>query len=323
MVRHLIDPQLLADTGAHIVYDFWADIPASRVIHQRYIADRLKETPLLDTVQHRDQHIPGLGGSPDIRIRIYYPSQRPTSSPALLWIHGGGFVVGTIDTEVPVMQMLAQEVSCIIVAVEYRLAPENPFPAPLDDCYATLLWMRSNAEQLGIDRCRIAVGGISAGAGLVAALMLKLRDETDIEVIFQMLLCPMLDDRNQLPSTYLDLSGIAWERESNRKAWAAYLGSQPAEQLPTYAVPGRVSDLNNLPAAYISVGSVDLFRDECIDYARRLLEAGVPTELHVHPGGIHAFEFKVSGADISGRARRQHIDALKLAFGKAGAGQTA
>ncbi|NIB44645.1 alpha/beta hydrolase [Pseudomaricurvus alkylphenolicus] len=315
MVKHLIDPELLVEPEAVMDFDLWADLPTSRVLFNKYLEARLADSPLLAHVPFKDHNIPGLEQDPEVRVRVYQPTNISNPAPAMLWIHGGGYVLGTIDLEVPLMQMMADGVGCTIVAVEYRLAPEHPFPAPLNDCYAALQWMTVNTEQLNIDPKRIAVGGVSAGAGLAAALALMVRDRGELELMFQLLFCPMLDDRNDQPSTHFELTGIAWDRDSNRKGWDAYLGDQKPENLPGYAVPSRVEDLSNLPPAYIGIGSLDLFLDENIDYARRLLEAGVAAELHVFPGGTHAFEFKVPGARVSRRAHTIYFDVLKQAFG--------
>jgi len=315
MVKHLIDPELLVEPEANMDFDLWADLPASRALFKQQLKKLMADIPLLEGVPFADHWVAGLDQDPEVRVRVYSPTSIEGQAPALLWLHGGGYVLGSIDSEVPLMQLMAEGVGCVIVAVEYRLAPEHPFPAPLNDCYAALQWMMANTQQLNIDHKRIAVAGVSAGSGLAAALALMVRERGEYELIFQLLFCPMLDDRNDQPSTQFDLTGIAWDRHSNRKGWDAYLGGQKPESLPDYAVPARVEDLSNLPPAYIGVGSLDLFLDENMNYARRLMQAGVATELHIFPGGTHAFEFKVPGARVSRRAHTIYFDVLKQAFG--------
>ncbi len=319
MIKKLIDPELLADLELNIDFDMWADLPTTRLGFKAMLEERAAGFIPLDHVPYKDLNIPGYQDDPDVRVRVYHPTNISNPAPALLWLHGGGFVIGSIDPEVPIMQLMADGIGCAIVAVEYRLAPEHPFPAPLHDCYAALNWMIENAAELNIDANRIALSGISAGAGLAAALALMVKEKSDINLVFQLLLCPMLDDRNEEASTHLPLTGIAWDRDSNARGWAAYLGEANPDTLPNYAIPARAKDLSDLPPAYIAVGSVDLFLDENMTYARRLIEAGVSTELHVFPGGTHAFEFKVPSAKISRRAHYLNFDILKNAFSIAGA----
>jgi acetyl esterase/lipase len=314
MVKELIDPELLVEPEVNMDFDLWADLPTTRTLYNQMMRDRIADIPVREDVPFQDQDINGLDGDPRVKVRVYRPSRLQGPAPAILWIHGGGYVLGAIDSETPIMQTMADGVGCTIVSVEYRLAPEHPFPAPLNDCYATLKWMVENSGTLEINPEKIAVVGISAGGGLAAALALMVRERKEYSLVYQLLFCPMLDDRNDQPSTHFELTGIAWDRDSNRKGWDAYLGEGDPESLPCYAVPARAEDLSGLPPAYIGVGSLDLFLDENILYARRLLEAGVPAELHIFPGGTHAFEFKVPGARVSKRAHTIYFDVLKHAF---------
>ncbi|NIB41632.1 alpha/beta hydrolase [Pseudomaricurvus alkylphenolicus] len=314
MVKELIDPELLVEPEVNMDFDLWADLPTTRTLYNQMMRDRIADIPVREDVPFQDQDINGLDGDPRVKVRVYRPSRLQGPAPAILWIHGGGYFLGAIDSETPIMQTMADGVGCTIVSVEYRLAPEHPFPAPLNDCYATLKWMVENSGTLEINPKKIAVVGISAGGGLAAALALMVRERKEYSLVYQLLFCPMLDDRNDQPSTHFELTGIAWDRDSNRKGWDAYLGEGDPESLPCYAVPARAEDLSGLPPAYIGVGSLDLFLDENILYARRLLEAGVPAELHIFPGGTHAFEFKVPGARVSKRAHTIYFDVLKHAF---------
>lgn len=315
MVRKLIDPELLLTVEQQIDFDIWDDLPKSRVLFEKGMREKNRNAPLLSYVPFQDHEIDGLGDDPPVLVRVYRPDSLVESAPAMLWMHGGGYVLGTIDIEVPMMQWIAEEIGCVVVAVEYRLAPEHPFPAALNDCYAALEFLFGCAEELRVDTDRIAIAGASAGAGLAASLALMARERGHFQPLFQLLLCPMLDDRNELPSTHFPLKGISWSRGDNRKGWDAYLGGRDPAALPGFAVPARAADLSGLPPAYIAVASLDLFLDEDLVYARRLMMAEVPTELHVFPGGIHGFEFNVPGARVSKRAHALKFDILRQAFG--------
>jgi acetyl esterase/lipase len=193
------------------------------------------------------------------------------------------------------------------VSVEYRLAPEHPYPAPLEDCYRGLKWIYDHAAEIGVDPDRIGIAGVSAGGGLAAALALVARDRGEVPVAFQLLDCPMLDDRQQTVSSQLD--GLAvWSKESNTFGWRSYLGDlYGTNEIPYTAAPARCDDLSKLPPAFVSVGTVDGFRDEDIAYATRLNQAGVPCELHVYPGACHGYQIAVESA-IARRSQRDVID---------------
>ncbi len=213
-------------------------------------------------------------------------------------MHGGGFLIGNRWMDDARLVPWSSALDCVVVSVEYRLAPEHPYPAPLDDCYAGLAWVHGHADELGIDRGRIGVGGLSAGAGLAAALAILARDRRQLPVAFQYLDSPMLDDRIETPSSQSDWL-VIWTRTSNRFGWDAYLGGAAgADDPPRHAVPARNPDLTGLPPAFVVVGGADGFRDEDIEYATRLNGAGVPTELHVFPGMPHGFSVFAPG-DVS------------------------
>ncbi len=212
------------------------------------------------------------------------------------------------------MQRLVDAVGCIVIAVAYHLALEHPYPAPLDNSYQALEWLFAIVAELGIDDERVAIGGISADAGLASGLALMVCNRGEYSVAFQLLLCPMLDDRNDQPSTHLELTGIGWDRRSNKNGWLAYLAGRYDADIHDYAVPSRVDDLSQLPPAYISIGTLDLFLDENLQYARRLMAAQVSTELHAFPGGIHAFEYRAPSARLSSRAHYLNYEILKHAF---------
>ncbi len=314
MIKKQIDPDLLVMLDTEVDLNFWENLPEARATRRALSETAGTNLSIMDHIVFEDHLIPEAGNNPNLRIRVYRPETTSGPVPALLWVHGGGYVVGSIDAEVSIMQRLVDEVGCIVVAVEYRLAPEHPYPMPLDDCYQALSWLFANTDKLGINADKVAIAGISAGAGLAAGLALMARDRGDYKIIFQLLLCPMLDDRNEQPSTHMDLTGISWDRLCNQNGWQAYLAGPYQEGLHSYAAPSRVENLSNLPPAYISVGSLDLFLDEDMQYARRLLEAQVAAELHVFPGGIHAFEYFVPSARLSSRAHYLNYEILKHAF---------
>jgi acetyl esterase/lipase len=200
----------------------------------------------------------------------------------------------------------------VVASVEYRLAPEHPFPAPVEDCYAALKWLAAHSSELGVNKSRIAIGGASAGGGLAAGLALLTRDRAEVEVAFQLLIYPMIDDRNITSASETIPDTFVWTRENNLMGWRAYLGREPGgADVSPYAAAARATDLRGLPPAYIPVGDLDLFLDENITYAQRLLAAGVPTELHVYPGAFHGFNGFVPGAAVSRRFNADRDHALK------------
>jgi len=236
--------------------------------------------------------------------------------PAILHIHGGGYVLGTADMTNAANAATALNLGCVIASVDYRLAPETPFPGPLEDCYAALRWLHAAAQDLVIDATRVAVAGESAGAGIAAGLALFARDRGDAPICFQCLVYPMLDDRTNAENTAPYAGEFVWNGDSNRFGWRAYLGRAPGgADVPYYAAAARAPDLSGLPPAFISVGALDLFVDEDIAYARRLNHAGVATELHVYPGGFHGFPL-APGTYLATIAERDRIDALRRAFRK-------
>jgi acetyl esterase/lipase len=234
-------------------------------------------------------------------VVLLRPRDVDEPAPVLLWVHGGGLVVGTAYDDLGSAAHLARESGCAVASVEYRLAPEHPYPAALDDVYASLTWLAENAEALRIDGERIIVAGVSAGGGLAAATALVARDRGGPTLAGQMLLCPMLDDRSDSSSAH-QMEGLgAWDRTANRTAWAAYLAgtSHPA---PAYAAPARAHDVTGLAPAFIDVGSAETFRDEDVDYARRIWAQGGVAELHVWPGGPHGFDALAPYARLSADA---------------------
>jgi acetyl esterase/lipase len=263
-------------------------------------------------IQSAEQWIPGPPGAPKVRLLTYRPAAAPTPLPAYLQIHGGGYVLGSADGSETSNRELAASLGCLVAAVDYRLAPETRAPGAVEDCYAALQWLHENAGQLGIDATRIAIGGESAGGGLTAALGLLARDRGRWPVCFQNLVYPMLDDRtaalvNRNPHTGHHL----WTHDHNRFGWSALLGGTPgAVGISPYAAPARAADLRGLPRTLITVGQLDLFLEEDIDYATRLMQAGVPTELHVYPGAYHGFDLE-RDARVSRAMKRDQLEALR------------
>jgi acetyl esterase/lipase len=291
------------------------DIPAARAKMRKLFTTMQAKLPTVEGVTSQDHSVPGPQGDPAVRVRSYQPTDRPSILPALLWIHGGGYVLGDIEQDDRLMKQLVKRVGCVAVSVDYRLAPEHPFPAPVEDCYAGLKWLFAHAGELGVDPSRIAIGGPSGGGGLTAGLALLARDRGEVQVAFQLLIYPMIDDRNVTPASYAITDPRVWHRESNRLGWKAYLGRDGGgDDVSPYAAAARATDLTNLPPAYIPVGALDLFIDENIEYAQRLIQAGVPTELHVYPGAFHGFDLLAPAAAVSKQFKTELNHALKRAL---------
>jgi acetyl esterase len=264
----------------------------------------------------RDCTVAGTAGAPPVRLRLYLPKQPAGGRAGLLYIHGGGFMVGSIDTEHANAAQLADRLGIVVASVEYRLAPEHPFPAGLDDCYAALGWLHANAAELEVDRARIAVFGQSAGGGLAAAVALLARDCGGPALCFQFLGIPELDDRLQTASMRAFTDTPMWNRPSAIASWDAYLGERyraGAADVPVYAAPARATDLRGLPPAYISAMEFDPLRDEAVLYGLKLLEAGVPVELHTFPGTFHGSTFAAQAA-VTQRQEREMLDVLQRAL---------
>lgn len=261
-----------------------------------------------------ERKIPGPAGAPDIAVRIYTPINKESAAPGFVLYHGGAFVFGDLDSEHQRCLRLAAEGGAVVINVDYRLAPENPFPAGVEDCYAALQWTADNANVLGIDTARIAVGGGSAGGALAAAVALLSRDRHGPEIAMQMLLNPVIDDRMDTPSMVAGKGLPVWDSDATRQMWNYYLKDKAAgESTSPYAAPGRSTDLSNLPSAYVLTAEHDPLRDEAIIYATRLLQAGVPTELHQMPGTVHGFDLLSCGG-IADRALDLQVAAFKKAM---------
>jgi acetyl esterase/lipase len=249
-----------------------------------------------------------VSAEPDVPVRIYRPRQ--AQGGAIVWLHGGGWVMGDLDTEHPWAARLAAASDAVVISVGYRLAPENPFPAAFDDCYAVLVWAAEHAAELGIDPERIAVGGHSAGGGLAAGVALRARDENGPRICFQLLNQPGLDDRVRTWSAR-NFTDTPWMNSTKLiSAWGHYLGSR---QATSYAAPARATDLSGLPPAHIASSEFCPNRDEDIEYALRLLQAGVSVELHQWAGTFHGSQAILS-ADVSQRQLAELGDVLRRAL---------
>jgi acetyl esterase/lipase len=252
--------------------------------------------------------------APDVRVLIYRPTDVSGPTPAVLHIHGGGFVVGAPEMDDATNRTHALEFAATIVSVDYRLTPEHPFPAPLEDCYAALRWLHANSAQLGVDASRIAIKGESAGGGLAAGLALLARDRGEIPIAFQCLIYPMIDDRP--PAERHPYTGeFIWNAKSNSFGWSCYLGRDPGgEGVSPYAAPARADDLAGLPPTLIVTAALDLFVEENLEYARRLLRAGVAVELLLYPGAYHGYH--VAGdTELLRRSERDLRAAMTAALG--------
>jgi acetyl esterase len=265
-------------------------------------------------VQVRDELVPGGNGDPDVRLRIYTPD-RVVAPAAIYDVHGGGFVVGSIDIFDAHNLRLARELGVVVITVDYRLAPEHPYPAAIEDCYAGLVWTAKNADALGIDPDRIAIHGQSAGGGLCAGLALLARDRGGPSIAFQYLGVPELDDRLDTPSMRNFTDTPIWNRPNAIVSWDAYLGAgkRGTPDVPIYAAPARATDLTGLPPAYVSVMEFDPLRDEGIAYAQALLHAGVSVELHAFPGTFHGSSM-VEQAAVTRREVEETLVVLRRAL---------
>lgn len=269
--------------------------------------------PLLEGTGVDRRTVPARGGQPSVAVHVYEATGRQQPSGALLWVHGGGFVIGDPVTYHELCSRFARDLGIVVVSVDYRLAPEHPFPAGLEDCWSALRWLHEHADDLGVDPARVAVGGDSAGGGLAATLAQLAHDRGGAPIAFQLLVYPMLDDRTVLHADHAGTDALVWTRRSNRFGWTAYLGHPPRENEDRpYAAGARREDLSGLPPAWIGVGDLDLFHAEDVDYARRLAEVGVPCELHEEPGMYHGADSLMAARSPAMRAfRLRQVEALR------------
>ena len=283
------------------------------IVKRRAVVSQLFSGPaqVYNEVTISEYKIPGLNKAPAILLRVVTPKNGKDSNPAIYDIHGGGMIMGDIKSGEASAVFFALKFNAVVVSVEYRLAPENPYPAAVEDCYAGLAWMANNAKMLKIDPEHIAVYGGSAGGGLTLATSLMARDKNFPKICFQMANYPMIDDRNVTVSSQ-EVSNVGvWDKKANIEAWNWYLGGKKAD---IYAAPARAMDLKGLPPTFIDVGEADVFRDEDIEFAQRLIKAGVTTEFHLYPGAFHASEMLSPNADLSKRIKEARYSALSRAL---------
>jgi len=307
--RHLVDPELVA------LLDLVPTIALStEILPDMRVPTRLpfpEASEAGKAVEMTRRTVPGPEGAPDVEVLVFIPPGTTDPVACIFHIHGGGYVMGAAGPQEPVHRTTAARLGCVIVTVEYRLAPETVFPGAVEDCYAALSWLFDNAAQLGVDPTRIGVMGESAGGGLAAGLALLARDRGRHRLAFQHLIYPMIDDRTcTAADPHPHVGEYIWTPHNNLFGWTALLGHEPGgEGVSPYAAAARAEDLAGLPPTFISTGALDLFLEEDLEYARRLIRAGVPTELHVYPGGFHGFDFHPS-AHVASQARRDSAAAL-------------
>jgi triacylglycerol lipase len=310
--RHLVDPQLLP------LLDL---VPPLRLSEETLRAMRSRPRmfqPDAADIERTDlgiRTIPGPAGAPGVEVLVYTPRGVAGPRPAVLHIHGGGYVAGDARDLEAAHRPLAANLGCTIVSVNYRLAPDTAFPGAIEDCYAALAWLFASSADLGVDAARIGIMGESAGGGLAAALALLARDRGEHKIAFQHLIYPMIDDRTCVTDAPHPYAGeFVWTPASNHFGWTSLLGGTPGgAEVSPYAAAARATDLTGLPQTYIASGALDLFLEEDLAYAQRLIRAGVPTELHVYPGAFHAFQW-AAHTDIAKAAARDSYDALSRAM---------
>lgn len=305
---HLVDPALRPLLDLFPTVDITADNLEARRNRELPVAPGDESLAALSS-----RAIAGATGAPELMVHMFRPAVPAQQRlPCILHIHGGGYVAGSaLDLDAR-LRRLAAETEALVLSVDYRLAPETPFPGPLDDCYAALGWAFSNAEALGIDPARIGLKGESAGGGLAAGLALLARDRADYSLAFLHLTYPMIDDRTGASiEPHATVGEFIWNRHNNRFAWQTYLGAPPgSEDVSPYAAAARATDLAGLPPTFIATGGLDLFVEENIAFAHRLVGAGVPTECHLYPGAFHGFDLW-DAAPVAQAAWRDGVAALR------------
>lgn len=309
MTERAYDPEIAHIVPLLPVESDWSDLDAARAQMAELVASMAPPQSVgADQVRFEDRVVPGPSDAPELPVRVYTPVGDAGTRPGVLYIHGGGFCFGSVEFEHLGALVVAHAVDAVVVSVEYRLAPEHPFPAGIEDCYAALVWLASEAAALSVDADRIAVMGQSAGGGLSAGMALMTRDLQGPRLCFQVLGIPELDHRLETASMKAFVDTPLWNRPNAIMSWRCYLGESPGEVSP-YASPSIAVDLSGLPPAYVSTMEFDPLRDEGIEYALRLLQAGVPVELHQYPGTFHGSGL-VADAAVSRRAHTEMMDAL-------------
>ena len=288
-----------------------SDLPSARSIGAAMGAQALAAAPARPSVEIENKTIHDEELGIDVHLRAYRPTTADSLQAAILFIHGGGYVLGSVDQAQAKLSAWCEELGVFIVSVSYRLAPEFPFPAALYDCFAVLKWLSEYAPSLDVNAERIAVVGESAGGGLAAGLALYARDHSDIKIALQVLVYPMLDHTNIDQASGDDSDTYIWSRENNRIGWNAYLGGEVGADMLQYAAPSTANNLEGLPPAYIPVGDLDLFLEENKEYARRLTAAPVENTLKIYQGGFHAFSSLAPDAQISKQFDQDLFSAIR------------
>lgn len=310
-MTYRIDPRIAAFAAA--VPDLAAtDYRATRAAYDALLgAAPPVEAPAGLAVE--DRTVPASAHAPAVPVRVYRPTTGSELQPALVYFHGGGFFVGNLEFSHVQCLQYADEARCVVISVDYRLAPEHPFPAALEDGFAALCWAHEHASELGIDRARIAVGGSSAGGGLAASTALLTRDRGGPALCFQHLVYPVLDDRGRTPSARRFVDTPILDRNAVEALWALYLSGLSGDEVPPTAAPARSPRLAGLPPAYVMAAELDPLCDEDVEYARRLQAEGVSTELHVIPNVPHGFVV-ARDAPVAARVRDEHVRVLREAL---------
>lgn len=313
MSERRYDPELAAMIPSLPVESDWSDMEAARKQMGELLELALAGQPEPAGMSFEDRMIRSVDGVRELRVRVYRPDGASAALPGVLYIHGGGFCTGSIEMEHQGAATAATKAEAVVVSVDYRLAPEHPFPAGIDDCYTALVWMSENAGELGIDAERLAVMGGSAGGGLAAGTALMARDRGGPKLCFQVLNIPELDDRLETRSMKQFTDTPLWNRPNAIVSWRYYLGEALGGDVSPYAAPARAENLSGLPPAYVSTMEYDPLRDEGIRYALRMLEQGVQVELHQFPGTFHGSAM-MANAEVSKRSSQEMMSALRRAL---------
>lgn len=298
-VSHLVDHEL-APMIQMLPGNDLTDMTVAREKYAELIVLMNSMVPPDPGVVKHDVVAPARGEHPPVKLRIFRPLGVEDVLPCVYWTQGGGYVLTSPAMDDQWCEGIVAKHGCAVVSVDWRRAPEHPFPAASEDCYTGLSWIVAEGARIGIDTSRIVIGGHSSGGGSTASLALLVRDRGEFAVAHQMLIYPMLDDRNETPSSHAVTDANLWNRETNLLAWKHYLAGMPGkDNVSPYAAPARMQDLSGSIPASILTGTLDLFVDENILYAQRLMQAGIPTELHVYPGAPHAFDRIAPQAAVS------------------------